>query len=219
LIVVNLLRNYVVNLLRNYLVNFNRAGWSVYSAKRWSISPFSPDLYLIQDFKPNITCLKSEKLLVGTFKPRIYYYTIDVVDKAAWEKINNLTISSNLDTLTYLGFDYNVYYNDMSDEGNNSEKGVCVTLPANIKIIEACYSFVDVGFFKFNIKDITDNILFHDDVPQIYLSQFNNEDSFYQAVNGVIEGLVDIDSIIQKMNHKGELFLLPCERKLLDSLK
>ncbi len=39
---VNLLRNYVVNLLRNYLVNFNRAGWSVYSAKRWSISPFSP---------------------------------------------------------------------------------------------------------------------------------------------------------------------------------
>jgi len=32
----------MVNLLRNYLVNFNRDGWSVYSEKRWSISPFSP---------------------------------------------------------------------------------------------------------------------------------------------------------------------------------
>jgi integrase len=32
----------VVNLLRNYLVIFNRDGWSFSTAKRWSISPFSP---------------------------------------------------------------------------------------------------------------------------------------------------------------------------------
>jgi hypothetical protein len=32
----------VVNLLRNYLVNSYRAGRSFYSAKRGSISPFSP---------------------------------------------------------------------------------------------------------------------------------------------------------------------------------
>jgi len=36
-------------------VNFNRAGWSVYSKKRWSISPFSPvyekEKYLEEDVK------------------------------------------------------------------------------------------------------------------------------------------------------------------------
>lgn len=181
--------------------------------------PVEEEIYKNPNYIPNIICLNSNELLIGTFKHRIYYYTIKFKEKLVWDGVSELVYSAIKNTSYYLGFDYDSNYEDICEETEYGEVGVCVTLPTNISIIEAAFSFLNVGCFKYQIKDITDNILFHSDVPTIYLNKFNSDEGFYNAVNGVIEELVDIDSIIQKMTNEGKLYLLPCESKLLDSIK
>lgn len=178
--------------------------------------PVEKEILLNTDYKPNIVRINSYELLSGFFKPRIFFYSCQFNNKADWKSLGSLIYKSITDTSYCLGFEYESKYEDICEETEYGEVGVCVALPTHINILEAVFSFFNVGNFAYEIKDITDNIILHENVPDIYLKKFNSNIEFYNSIDSVVRSLTNIDFILQKMNNNGKLYFLPCENELLN---
>jgi hypothetical protein len=154
--------------------------------------------------------------LVFSNNLKIYFFAFTFYTAESYKRFDNL-FSTLINTLPPLLVE-NSFLHCSDIEYDLAEEGVFIANEYIKTQLDHVTRFIHYNDFKYEIIDLTEDVLYHRNLPDIYFKLIETDKVLFNHIDQIVAEISNLNIILEKITSFGTDILFPSEKAILESI-